>query len=279
MRLIVLFFFALLALASKSKGRKKAIASDFKLFDIIVIGGGPIGLAATYQAAKQGKRVLLLERFSIPNDRGSSSDYTRMFRTVRDLVFDIALMPQMYSDEDLAKMALLAKDRWHALEREAGVQLIEMSGLLNFGDPNYTDGPEVFADRFPLQTHKKQGNLRAPIAIMEKLKVPYRNLTAKQIMAEYPFKNLPDHFVGIFSPANGVINVKETSDALLRLATKYRAQIKTNVIVSDVKNGADGVTVQLESGEIYRCANRSFNAGSLRNQGIQVDRDDGAVRQ
>lgn len=33
-------------------------------YDVIVIGGGPMGLCSAYNCAKAGKRVLLLERFS-----------------------------------------------------------------------------------------------------------------------------------------------------------------------------------------------------------------------
>ena len=35
--------------------------------DVVVIGGGPVGLAAAYRCAKAGKSVLVLERFNFFN--------------------------------------------------------------------------------------------------------------------------------------------------------------------------------------------------------------------
>lgn len=67
------------------------------------------------------------------------------------------------------------------------------SGLLNFGNPDSGTGPE--------------GNLLAPIPNMEKYGLPYEKLDAQQIMDSYPFKNLPESYVGIYSPDCGCINV------------------------------------------------------------------------
>ena len=52
------------------------------IHDVIVIGGGAIGLATTYELAKSGKRVMLLERNNLYNQSGSSADMARMFRTM-----------------------------------------------------------------------------------------------------------------------------------------------------------------------------------------------------
>lgn len=73
---------------------KKALKSEY---DVIVIGGGPIGLSAAHNCAKDGQSVLLLERFAFFNQSGSSNDLTRMFRTMytedymADLAYDVAL--------------------------------------------------------------------------------------------------------------------------------------------------------------------------------------------
>jgi len=61
-------------------------------YDVAVIGGGPIGLAAAYQSAKAGKSVVLLERFNFFNQSGSSNDLVRMFRAMytQDFMADLA---------------------------------------------------------------------------------------------------------------------------------------------------------------------------------------------
>lgn len=51
-------------------------------FDVVVVGGGAIGLAAAYEVAKTGAKVIVLERNNFFNHAGSSNDLARMFRTM-----------------------------------------------------------------------------------------------------------------------------------------------------------------------------------------------------
>jgi sarcosine oxidase/L-pipecolate oxidase len=163
-------------------------------FDVIVVGGGPIGLATAYDCARAGKSVLVLEQFNFFNQSGSSNDLVRMFRT-------------MYTEDYMADLAKESIRVWGELERDSAEQLILMSGLLNFGDPNYSTGPE--------------GNLMAPIKNLERLGMPYRLLTPAEIEAEYPLTGLPSTFKGIFAPDNGCINVPLVLRTLHRLAGAY----------------------------------------------------------
>ncbi|MCE2910255.1 MAG: FAD-dependent oxidoreductase, partial [Burkholderiaceae bacterium] len=48
--------------------------------DVIVVGLGAVGSAAAWQLARRGARVLGLDRFSPPHDRGSSHGLTRVTR-------------------------------------------------------------------------------------------------------------------------------------------------------------------------------------------------------
>ncbi|KYK56460.1 hypothetical protein DCS_03460 [Drechmeria coniospora] len=103
------------------------------IFDIVVIGGGPVGMAAAYEAAKAGARVALLEQNNFFNQAGSSGDLARMFRT-------------MYTEDYMADLAKEAMQLWDALEKDSGTSLRWMSGLLNFGDKDIGGGtPEVTA--------------------------------------------------------------------------------------------------------------------------------------
>ncbi len=53
-----------------------------EIFDVIVVGGGPVGLATAYEVAKAGARVIVLEQNNFFNHAGSSNDLARMFRTM-----------------------------------------------------------------------------------------------------------------------------------------------------------------------------------------------------
>ena len=193
-----------------------------KNYDVVVIGGGPMGLASAYNCSKQGKSVLVLERFNYFNQSGSSNDLARMYRT-------------MYTEDYMADLAFDSLGVWRDLEKDAGESLIWMSGLLNFGDPNYSSGPE--------------GNLTAPIKNMERLGLPYELLTSKQIMQRYPFKSLPSNFEGIFAPDNGCINVPLLLRTLYRLAQSYGATLVDHAQVTDLQLSKDGVTIEYKKGE------------------------------
>ncbi len=80
-------------------------------FDVIVVGGGAMGLSAAYSCARTGKRVLVLEQFRFFNERGSSKGLSRFFRIV-------------YSDALLCLLARSAYPLWQELERESGETLI-----------------------------------------------------------------------------------------------------------------------------------------------------------
>ena len=50
--------------------------------DVVVVGGGPIGLSTAHMCAKEGKKVAVLEKYVLYNASGSSADFMRMFRTM-----------------------------------------------------------------------------------------------------------------------------------------------------------------------------------------------------
>lgn len=192
-------------------------------YDLIVVGGGPMGLATAYNVAKAGNKVLLLERFTLFNQSGSSSDMVRMFRT-------------MYTEDFMADLAKDSIQLWKDLEAEAGVELIVRTGLLNFGDPDYVDGPE--------------GNLLSPIRNLERLGMKYEKLSSEDIMKEMPFKNLPPFYKGLWAPDNGCINVSLTLRVLFDMGQKCGVEVKQYAAVKlvEVINDSDiRVTVDIGS--------------------------------
>ena len=90
-------------------------------YDIAIVGGGPIGLAAALFCAKQGKSVVVLERFTFKNRNGSSNGATRQFR-------------EMYAEKLLAEFATDAVKFWKDLEEWSGKKLLYQDGYLFFGN-------------------------------------------------------------------------------------------------------------------------------------------------
>lgn len=139
-------------------------------FDVIVIGGGPIGLAAAYQCAvKQDKRVVLLEQFDeFANAYGSSPGYSRQFR-------------YCYSEMNICELALKTYDMWQDLMKDMdNMTLLQETGCFWFGDSN---------------AETSEGNIDEAIENLEKLnlKVPcdYRVLNGKDVIMNDPQFKLP----------------------------------------------------------------------------------------
>lgn len=53
-----------------------------------------------------------------------------------------------YTENYMADLAFTSMGIWNELEGDAGESLRDMHGLLNFGDPDYKDGPEGVS-RYP----------------------------------------------------------------------------------------------------------------------------------
>ena len=91
-------------------------------FDRIVVGGGAMGLASTWQLASRGLRVLLLERFSPGHRRGASHGATRN-------------MNNAYAEEHFLDLYDEALSLWRRLETVSGRRLLALTGLVSHGDP------------------------------------------------------------------------------------------------------------------------------------------------
>src|SRR5438552_4336630 len=76
-------------------------------FDVIVIGVGAMGSATCWELARRGARVLGLDRFDIPNPRGSSHGLSRMIRLA------------YYEHPDYVPLLRRAYELWRELEAKA----------------------------------------------------------------------------------------------------------------------------------------------------------------
>jgi glycine/D-amino acid oxidase-like deaminating enzyme len=156
-------------------------------YDVIIIGGGAMGLAAAYQLAKHKTKTLVLERFRFLNQRGSSAGVSRQFR-----------IP--YPEPYMVQMALDAEPWWDALQGDTDKQLLDNVGTLWFGDP---------------EVKSTEGNIKAAEIALTAKQVPFTKLDRKQIEEQYNFRDLPANYIGIFQPDGASIDLKATLETLL----------------------------------------------------------------
>lgn len=154
--------------------------------DVIVIGGGPIGLATAYHLSKRGAKTLLLEQFTFFNQLGSSAGVSRQFR-----------IP--YPEEYMVKMVKQSVPFWDELQSHTPVPLMDRVGTLWFGDPS---------------VQSTEGNIAGAEQAMAAQGVPFTKLDAAALEREYHFKGLPPTYEGLFQPDGASINLQATARAL-----------------------------------------------------------------
>ncbi len=192
-------------------------------YDVIVIGGGSLGLATSYQLGKKQAKTLVLERFTFLNEKGSSAGVSRQYRVP-------------YPDAYMVQMAADAMKDWTALELESGKSLMDKVGTLWFGDPN---------------VQSTEGNIKAAKAAMDSLGIYYDDITKAQLEDQYGFRNLPDNYEGLFQADGASINLQLTLEVLLDLNQKMpNVALKENSLVTGIEQFEDGsfsVSVGTES--------------------------------
>jgi sarcosine oxidase len=88
--------------------------------DVVVIGAGVMGLASARALMQAGAEVLVLERFRIGHDRGSSHGSSRIFRLT-------------YDEAEWVTRGLEALPLWRELEEASGTELLHFTGSLDGG--------------------------------------------------------------------------------------------------------------------------------------------------
>ena len=187
-------------------------------YDVIVVGVGGMGSAATYHLAKRGHDVLGLEQFGIPHEKGSSHGVTRIIR-------------KAYS-EDPAYVPLLdrAYELWQALEEEQGQQLLYQQGSIAAGLPD-------------------EENYNGAIEACEEHDLPYEILSSEELSSRYPGYQLPDEFKAVYQPDGGFLASDRCLIAHVQQTFKQGGEIHAHEKVLDWSVTSDGVRVKSEDDE------------------------------
>lgn len=155
-----------------------------EIFDAIIVGLGGMGSAAAYHLAARGKRVLGLEQYTSPHDRGSSHGASRVIRQA------------YFEDPAYVPLLLRAYGLWRQIERETNTSLLTETGGLMIGPPDC----EVVTGS--LRSAKEYG-------------LEYEILDAKEIKRRFPPMQ-PDHnTVALYEKRAGFLRPEESVKAHL----------------------------------------------------------------
>jgi sarcosine oxidase len=146
--------------------------------EVVVIGGGLLGLSAARALRTRGRDVLLLERETVGHARGGSKGASRIFRLG-------------YVDPRYVRMAMDARPLWEELEAETGCRLLEPTGQLTFG-----------------------AGMSALRRAMTDAGAPVRAMAAAEVHERFPDLAVPGD--ALFEPESAVIDAAATLATLRR---------------------------------------------------------------
>lgn len=203
------------------------------IFDLAIIGTGTMGAAGAYFASQAGLSVAMIDANTPPHTHGSHHGDSRLFRYLYDADYYQALL-------------IRAKALWQALEQEHGVELIKRCGVLNIAN-------------------KDSQNLIQKTAMAEKYQLPYRLLSAQEIMQTWPNIALNDMQSGLLETEAGYIHAEKSIDLFIEKSLVGGAQAFFNQPVKSIDAHDDHVEIHTNT-QTIRAKKTVLSAGTWVNQ-------------
>jgi len=198
-------------------------------YDAIVIGVGGMGSAAVYHLARRGARVLGIERFEIPHDRGSSHGLSRIIRLA------------YWEHPDYVPFVRRAYDLWRELERVTDESLLTVTGSIDAGP---RDSRMIRGALAACRTHGLEHDL----------------LDAAAMTARFAGYRLPADLVAVFQPDGGFLHPEHCVVAHVNAARELSASVHTGERVIEWSASDGGVHVTTDRGR-YDAAKLVIAAG------------------
>lgn len=184
-------------------------------YDAIVLGTGGVGSAALFHLARRGARVLGIDRFAPPHDRGSSHGQTRLIRQA------------YFEHPNYVPMVLRAFELWHDLEQRSGESLYNQVGLLQIGPP---EGEVLRGVRASARLHGLE----------------IEELSARESAARFPGFLAADCCEAIFERRAGYLLVEQCVAAHALQATRLGAELHAGEAIHGWRVEGGGVVVETE---------------------------------
>jgi sarcosine oxidase len=197
-----------------------SVSFDVIGFDVIVIGLGGMGSAAAYQLAKRGQRVLGLEQYTAPHNRGSSHGKSRIIRQA------------YFEHPDYVPLLMRAYELWQQIEQDSQYPLLHLTGGLMLG---LADSPTITGSLRSAQTHG----------------LAHEVLTAAEIHQRFPVLHPSPETIGLYEDQAGYVCPEVSIQAYLKCATQLGAELHFEEPVLDWQADSAGVKVTTAEGDYW----------------------------
>jgi sarcosine oxidase len=183
-----------------------------------------MGSAAAYQLAKRGVKVIGLDHFIPPHERGSSHGDSRITRLA--IGEGIAYSP----------LAMRSHEIWRDIEKETGADLLRQTGGLIMTSPGKTSVLPV------------ENFFSTTVAAAVAHGIAHEILEAAEINRRFPQFAVRPGEIGYFEPEAGYLKPENCIRAQLSLARKSGADLRSSEKVLGFEPSAHGVRVTTERG-------------------------------
>jgi sarcosine oxidase len=176
--------------------------------DVIVVGLGAVGAAATWQLARRGARVLGMDRFAPPHDLGSSHGLTRITR--------------LAVGEGAEYLPLVQRSHtlWREIEAATGHTLMQQTGGLVIG--RVAGGAGM---------HGQRDFVASTLAVARQGGIAHEELDAQSVRDRWPQFVLGEGERACHEPSAGVLFPEACIAAQLALARQAGAELLTGQAV------------------------------------------------
>jgi sarcosine oxidase len=199
-------------------------------YDVIVLGVGGMGSAATAHLADRGVDVLGLERYDVPHGYGSSHGVTRIIRLA------------YYEHPEYVPLLRRAYELWRELETAHDQRLLYRTGSVDAGP---VGDPLVEGSKRSCESHD----------------IEYERLTSAELTERYPGYQLPEGYEAVFQPDGGFLVPERCIVAHVERAHRAGATIRARERVVDWRATGDGVRVETDAG-VYEADRLVITAGA-----------------
>jgi sarcosine oxidase len=199
-------------------------------YDVIVLGVGGMGSAATAHLADRGVDVLGLERYDVPHGYGSSHGVTRIIRLA------------YYEHPEYVPLLRRAYELWRELETAHDQRLLYRTGSVDAGP---VGDPLVEGSKRSCESHD----------------IEYERLTSAELTERYPGYQLPEGYEAVFQPDGGFLVPERCIVAHVERAHRAGATIRARKRVVDWRATGDGVRVETDAG-VYEADRLVITAGA-----------------
>ena len=189
-----------------------------------------MGTAAAAHLAARGRRVRVLEQFSLAHDRGSSHGLTRIIRLA------------YFEHPSYVPLLRRAFELWRDLEARSGESLLHVTGGLDIG----AEGGEVF-----------EGSRRSCL----EHELRHEVLTGRALRGRFPAWHIEDDAAAVLQPDGGFLRPEACILAHAAQATAAGAELHEGEALLEWQAIPGGVRVRTTAG-VYEASQLVLAAGA-----------------